>query len=323
MLRPDLEAPDFEATRCAICETEGNATTVYESNFQPEDLTPEVFSARRSPDRLHYRIVRCRSCGLLRSDPVLSGAATQPLYQESQFTYGAETANLQRTYGAYLHALERHGVHKGALLEIGCGSGFFLEEALRQGYGSVAGIEPSRQAVARAAEHIRPRLTTGFIEPGLYGAGQFDVICLFQVLDHFREPEVVLRECRRLLKPGGLVLAIQHNAAAMSARLLGERSPIIDIEHTYLYTPRTLERLFDKCGLATIDSGPSWNRYSMSYLIHLLPLPTRVKGVLGGVLEATRVGRLPVRAQLGNFFCVGDDGPPKNAGNHQRRRKRP
>ena len=300
MLRPDLEA-----TCCAICETEGNATTVYESNFQPEDLTPEVFSARRSPDRLHYRIVRCRSCGLLRSDPVLPVAATERLYQESQFAYGCETANLQRTYGAYLRVLERHGAGKRTLLEIGCGNGFFLEEALRQGYGSVAGVEPSREAVARAAEHIRPCLTTGFIEPGLYRARQFDLICLFQVLDHLRQPEVALRECRRLLKPGGLVLAIQHNAAAMSARLLGERSPIIDVEHTYLYTPQTLERLFEKCGLATVDAGPSWNRYSMSYLIHLLPLPTRLKQALGGVLEATRVGRLPVRARLGNFFCVG------------------
>ncbi len=71
----DLPAPQLEATRCAICGTLGNIATVYESNFRAADLTSEVFSARRSPDRLHYRIVRCRACGLLRSDPVLSAAA--------------------------------------------------------------------------------------------------------------------------------------------------------------------------------------------------------------------------------------------------------
>ena len=155
-------APELEATRCAICGTPGNTATVYESNFQAENLTPEVFSARRPPDRLHYRIVRCRTCGLLRSDPMLSAEAIEPLYQESRFTYGGETANLQYTYGAYLRGLERHGleqrcVRKGALLEIGCGNGFFLEEAVRQGYGSVAGVEPSRGGGSRGVR-IYPSL---------------------------------------------------------------------------------------------------------------------------------------------------------------------
>lgn len=323
-------APELEATRCAICGTSDNAATVYEANFQAADLTPEVFSARRSPDRLHYRIVRCRSCGLLRSDPVFGAAAIEPLYQQSRFTYGGETANLQSTYGAYLrglerHALERHGLEgrrleglgleghrlkgrhagKGTLLEIGCGNGFFLEEALRQGYGVVAGVEPSREAVAGAAELIRPFLTAGFFEPGLYHPEQFDVICLFQVLDHLREPSAVLGECQRLLKPGGFVLTMQHNAAALSARLLGERSPIIDIEHTYLYTPETLTRLFETCGFAVVESKPSRNRYSLNYLAHLLPLPARVKRAASRFLEATRVGRIPIRARLGNCVCVG------------------
>ena len=301
----DLPTPELEATRCAICGTLGSATTLYESNFQAADLTPDVFSARRSPDRLHYRIVRCQTCGLLRSDPVLGASAIEPLYQESRFTYGGETANLQHTYGAYLRGLEQHGVRKGALLEIGCGNGFFLEEAIRQGYGPVAGVEPSRQAVAGAAESLRPFLTTGFFVPGLYDPEQFDVICLFQVLDHLREPDVVLRECKRLLKPGGLVLTIQHNAAALSARVLAERSPIVDIEHTYLYTPQTLTRLFESCGLAVVDSSPSWNRCSISYLAHLLPLPAGAKRAIGRFLEATRAGRISVRARLGNCVCVG------------------
>ena len=310
MPRPDSEAggltaQELEATSCAICGTPGNATTVYESNFQDGDLTPEVFSARRSPDRLHYRTVRCRTCGLLRSDPVLNAAATDSLYRESGFTYGGETANLQYTYGTYLRGLERHGTRKGALLEIGCGNGFFLEEALRQGYSPAAGVEPSHEAVAGASEHIRPFLTTGFFRPGLYAPEQLDVVCLFQVLDHLREPNTVLRECGRLLKPGGLMLTIQHNAAALSARLLGKRSPIIDIEHSYLYTPQTLKRLFEKCGLAVVHSGPSWNRYSVSYLAHLLPLPAGVKRATNRFLETTRIGRISIRARLGNFVCVG------------------
>ena len=309
-MRPlDPEPPDLQPTCCAICRAEGNAATVYEANFQPSDLTPEAFSARRTPDRVHYRLVRCRECGLLRSDPVLSAAATAALYAQSAFTYGAETENLQRTYGAYLQRLQRYGAGKGALLEIGCGNGFFLEEALRQGYSSVAGVEPSREAVSQATGHMRPHLKAGFFKPGLYEPEQFDVICMFQVLDHLRDPAETLRECRRLIKPGGLVLAIQHNAAALSARLLGERSPIIDIEHTYLYTPRTLGRLFLKCEFGVREAGASWNRYSLDYLVGLLPLPAPAKRFAAGALRMMHLGRLPVRALLGNFFLVASVNP--------------
>src|ERR1043166_6486537 len=133
LAQPDTSS-SLRHTRCAICETEGNAEELYPANFQPEDLNPEVFSARRVPDRIHYRMVRCQNCDLVRSDPVASAELLSKLYAESTFDYGSEVENLRATYGKHLTQLEKLGVNKGALLEIGCGNGFFLEEALRQGY---------------------------------------------------------------------------------------------------------------------------------------------------------------------------------------------
>jgi hypothetical protein len=59
-----MTAVDVHATCCAVCSTEGNSTVLYSANFSPEDFSPAVFSARRLPDRIHYRLVRCNSCGL-------------------------------------------------------------------------------------------------------------------------------------------------------------------------------------------------------------------------------------------------------------------
>ena len=52
-------------------------------------------------------------------------------------SYDSHVANLQKTYGHYLSRLESYGAKKGKILEIGCGNGFFLEEAKRQGYEEV------------------------------------------------------------------------------------------------------------------------------------------------------------------------------------------
>lgn len=299
---------ELAATRCAICGAKGGATTVYEANFRPEDLDAARFSARRPPDGIHYRIVRCDTCGLLRSDPIAEVAGLDALYTESEFTYGAETANLKRTYGRYLRALEQYQSGQGALLEIGCGNGFFLEQALAQGYSRVAGVEPSRRAVEAAAESVRENIKVGVFQQGLFEPRSFDVVCLFQVMDHLADPVAVLDEVGALLRPGGLLLTIQHNADAVSARLLGERSPIVDIEHTYLYTPGTLSRICEKAGFAVLNAGASWNRYSLRYLSHLAPFTASLKRGVSGLLHATGMEKLPLWVPLGNFFLIAQKG---------------
>jgi hypothetical protein len=147
---PDLTV--LHATVCAICRTEGNAVELYPANLGREVFNPVLFSARRLPDRVHYRIVKCRTCGLVRSDPVAEAGDLASLYRQSTFDYGDEIANLKRTYGRYLAALAGLGARKGSLLEIGCGNGFFMEMALEQGYQTVSGVEPSRDAVGRALD---------------------------------------------------------------------------------------------------------------------------------------------------------------------------
>ena len=290
-------------TRCAICGTEGNAEVLYPASFHASDLTPEVFSARRSPDRVHYQMVKCLRCGLARSDPVADAAVTTELYARSGFHYEAEVGNLTTTYGRYLSELERLGVRKEALLEIGCGNGFLLEEAIRRGYTVVRGVEPSADAVAQAPPSVRDGIVVDIMRPGLFQEGTFDAICLFQVLDHLPDPGSVLEESLRLLRPGGMVLCLNHDIGALSARLLRERSPIIDIEHTYLFSRATISQLFETHGYRVLACGGARNTYSLRYLAHLLPLPDRLKPGVVGALDG-RLGTRRLTVRLGNLYVV-------------------
>jgi SAM-dependent methyltransferase len=297
-------AVELRKTRCAVCGTEGNARELYPANFDPQGLNPAVFSARRLPDRIHYRLVKCNTCGLVRSDPIADPALLAQLYHESAFTYGDEVADLRRTYGRYLAELDHYGAHKDALLEIGCGNGFFLEQALAQGYRSVRGVEPSRAAVSQAASEVREGIVCGLMRPGLFGPGEFDVICLFQVFDHVPDPGALLDACLVALRPGGLVLSLNHNVSAVSARLLGERSPVVDIEHTYLYSPATMTRLFTAHGFRVRKAGSVRNRYALRYLVRLLPLPVRLKQRVLGWVQRHAVGGLRLWVPLGNLYLV-------------------
>jgi len=300
-----MEVVELFPTRCAICDTKDNATELYPANFNPQAFNPMVFSARRLPDRIHYRMVRCRACGLVRSDPIADPVVLARLYSQSTFDYAAEVTNLKRTYGRYLTELaSEYGAKKGALLEIGCGNGFFLEEALTQGYMAVQGVEPSAAAVAQASPSVRPHLICDVMRPGLFEAEQFDVSCLFQVLDHIPNPGALLDECRRVLKPGALLLCLNHDVESLSARLLKDRSPIVDIEHTYLYSPATISRLLTKHNLQVRKVGAARNTYSLYYLARLVPLPLALKRTVLSFLALSPLRRIRLSVPLGNLYLV-------------------
>lgn len=294
----------FQATNCAICGPGAPSKELYPANFDVNDITPARFSARRLPDRVHYRMVRCMSCGLVRSDPVLDEATLTHLYKESTFDYEAETANLKATYGRYLAKLRTFSNHQDSLLEIGCGDGFFLEQALAQGYSKVRGVEPSEAAIRDASPVVRDQIVCDVMRPGLFADGEFDAVCLFQVFDHVPYPDAVLDACRAALRPGGLILCLNHNVESVSSHIMKERSPIIDIEHTYLYGPATMRRIFEAGGFKVLKQGHVSNTYSVGYITHLVPLPARIKASALGALHRSRVGRVSVPVPLGNLYLI-------------------
>jgi SAM-dependent methyltransferase len=292
------------STTCAICGTSGNVIELYTSNVDEEAFNPIIFSARRLPDRLHYRIVQCNACGLVRSDPVAAPEQLAQLYAQSSFDYSSEVDGIVKTYGRTLRELRLPKSRKRSLLEIGCGNGFFLQEALAQGYRDVRGVEPSSDAVARADITVRDRIVCDIMHPGLFEPDSFDVICMFQVFDHISHPGALLDECYRLLKPDGLVLCINHNIEAFSARVLKERSPIIDVEHTFLYSPTTMRKLFAQHSFAVYAVNSTRNTYSLRYLVRLSPLPSGIKRRAISLFDRFPASRLSLSVPLGNLSLI-------------------
>lgn len=314
MVDPVQVEPALQPTRCAICGTLDEATELFAATITADAFDARHFSARRSPDRVHYRMVRCNNCGLIRSDPAADPARVAGLYARSTFDYEGEVENLRRTYGRYLARLDRLGAARDGLLEIGCGNGFFLEEALRMGYRDVQGIEPSRDAIASAHESVRNLIVEDVLRPGMLEEQSVSVVCLFQVFDHLPDPAAALDELHRALRPRGLALFLNHDAGAPSARLLGERSPIVDIEHYYLYTQETLGRLVAAHGFEVAESGSVWNQYSVAYLTRLVPMPAAAKRGALRFLDWSHIGGLEPSMPLGNLYVVARKSPLPTSG---------
>ncbi len=174
---------------CVICKTNKNTALLYEESFDISKIDSSIFSARRIPDNLHYRLVKCNKCGLIFSNPIMERVKVENLYRQSRFNYGNESEYLRKTYFNYFKN-ELYFKNKNIrILEIGCGNGFFLEELSKQGFKNAYGIEPGKESVLKADKNIRKRIKVDVLKKGLFEHGFFDVICCFHTLDHIIDLE--------------------------------------------------------------------------------------------------------------------------------------
>jgi len=289
---------------CAICGSREKTTLLYKESILFDSVDKEIFSARRIPDKIHYRLLKCLRCGLAFSSPILSENKIKLLYRHSNLTYETEIPSLKKTYGHYLRRTFKYLPANPRLLEIGGGNGFFLEEALANRITDVWGVEPSPAAVSKAKADIKKRMIIDFFPTKKIKPNSVDIICFFQTMDHIINPNQFLAACFKALKKGGIVLCIQHDTNGLSVKLLGERSPIFDIEHIYLFNKSCLDKIFSKNGFTTLEVFNVENNFPLRYWVQMFPLPTRFKKFFIKFLKNFHLSELPLKLPAGNIGII-------------------
>jgi SAM-dependent methyltransferase len=291
-------------TRCPIDGSDDADVEVYPASFDPADVSPQLFSARRAPDRLHYRMVRNRRTGSLRADPILDERTVASLYERSSVTYADVASYAVDTYMDLAQWIWAALPDRRGVLEIGCGHGLFLERMARMNFDRVAGVEPSADAVAKADASVRDRIHLGMMKPGLFPPEVFSLVCGFQVLDHLADPNGVLRACWDSLAPGGITYWVCHDIGSPLAKVLGRRCPMVDIEHVVLYNRATMAALFRNNGFEVLRVFGVSNSYPLDYWVHIGPFPGTVKRAIRRGLAWVGVGRMKIHMNAGNMGIV-------------------
>lgn len=136
------------------------------------------------------------------------------------------------------------------LLDVGCSSGAFLMAARAVGMDA-EGVEISPEA-SDAARRAGFRVHTGLLADARFPDASFDAIALIELLEHLREPRALLAECRRVLRPGGVVMATTPNGASWTARAMGARWDVFSLPgmggHVSFFNPGSLKLLAARAG---------------------------------------------------------------------------
>ena len=211
-------------------------------------------------ERFGRRVMQCLDCdlGYMDAFPVdTSDVYSHVGYVETQETNYLENVDYRKKRFAMerLDIVQRHlkrpatSVH---LLDVGCGTGWFLEVARDRGY-VVSGVEIGRELAQFTSKKLGVTIHTVSLT-GLPSSEKFDVITLFDVLEHVSDPRALLKSIRDHLNPGGIALLFTPNLDSVGITLLRELSSLImPAEHLFYFTPASLRRLIEETPLDILD----------------------------------------------------------------------
>ncbi len=290
---------------CPVCLSDDASQVAYPARIDEEKLDGFAFASRKLPEYMHLRLLKCPRCSVLYASPALAPDFLANAYREASYDSNEEALYAAATYAGQLGSFVDALGDREVALEVGSGNGAFLRYLRDAGFREVIGVEPSHEAAARADADIRPLIRIGMFQAADFGPGSVSLLSCFQTIEHVENPRQLCSEAYELLRPNGAVFLIGHDYESWVARLLGEKSPIFDIEHLQLFSPESMRYLLAECGFEDIRIGTIRNRYPLAYWMKLLPLPASLKRALIPLSRKLLLGRIPLSFNIGNMFAVG------------------
>ncbi len=227
---------EFERVKCNLCGSDE-----FDLFLEREDLNVYLPGT--------FTLVRCRICGLVYQNPRPVKESYDLIYPQEydQFTPSIEAVEpMQRFFRGYglkkrvkFVARYKKG---GTLCDIGCAGGDFLEMAKNYGY-QVTGVEPNLQA-STYARSLGLNVITGALDEIEVSDNFFDVITMWNVIEHLSDPRAALDKLFHLLKPDGFLIFTTPNLSSFDAKLFGRYWIGFELpRHFYVFSTETIQMI--------------------------------------------------------------------------------
>lgn len=267
----------FEVVPCPICGNAGQSL-----RYELTDLAYGI------PGK--FQLVTCDECGHLFQSPRPTQSEIGSYYPEEYQPFGKAIEDA--TQFGFMRWLRHQQLRtrclqvyrlrtSGALLDVGCSTGLFLNEMRVYGPWKLAGIEIDPRASAYAMDRFGLDVFNGQVEEAPWPDQSFDVVTLWDVLEHLPDPGGALRHLRRLLAEHGLLIVSVPNLDSVDAARFGPFWTGLDVpRHFSVFRKRDIVRLVEAAGCRVIRTYCFYGRYTTFANSLILWLRARVRNVM-------------------------------------------
>lgn len=224
----------------------------------------------------NFDLYQCGACGHIFIYPMFAHNALS-LYSDDYFS-GAENGSgyvdydkdkepMREVFVAYVKKIELLFPKKGSLLDVGAATGFFVDIAQKMGWNT-KGIEISKYAT-EIAHKKGLDVECGVLQDGMFKEMSFEVITLWDVLEHLEDPNKEIKICTKLLKPNGIVVINTPDSGSWYARIMGKRwHLLVPPEHLHYFSQKSIKIFLENHGFFVEEVTKIGKTFTLEYVVH-------------------------------------------------------
>lgn len=298
MTNPD----SFEHVPCNLCGRDDYQVRISPTNPQFDPQT--VFSASGGI-RGTQQIVKCRRCGLMYVNPRVKKECVLAAYSDAvDEMYVSQEEGRKQTFSRAFRLIERYAHSPGKILDIGAAGGFFLQVAKEKGWEPY-GVEPSRWMAEWGNKRFNVNIRPGVLQAAAFPDNFFDVVTMWDVLEHTPDPLAELKESRRVLKNGGIIIVNFPDVGSWPAKIAGNHWWFFLSGHLYYFTTDTIGSMLIKAGFSPLSFCQHWQQLSLEHLAKQAGFYNKLLSEAGlKIIRTLKTGQWPIPYYAGQTNVI-------------------
>ncbi len=295
----------MENVECNICGKD-DYIVIYKAKYseiEDEDALVEKFKSS-GDELLIDQVVKCNNCKLIyinpriRPDLVVKGYS---LGEDPDFVSQARGREI--TFVKSLKLIEKYA-KKGRVLDVGTAGGSFLHVAKKRGW-EVYGVEPSKWLCDWGKQNYGIDIKPGTIYDGKFEDDFFDMVSLWDVLEHVPNPKKELLEINRVLKKDGVLVVNYPDIGSWLSKAMGRKWIFLLSVHLFYFTRRTIKKILRDSGFEVVLIKPHFQKLSLGYLIHRMEQYNKpLSKVSGKVVNVLGLNNFQIAYWLGQTLVI-------------------
>lgn len=298
-----------EKVTCPICQSKDYV--VIQKDRYPTDLTREellkVYQSS-SDHQLIDQLVSCKSCSLVYLNPRVNSNliiesysnAVDPVFVQQNVN---RIKTFSENFSRICKSINITPSKSKKVLDVGCAGGAFPKAAADLGF-DVVGVEPSKWMVNFSKETYGLDIRQGTLQEQNFKGESFDIITLWDVIEHISEPEKVLVEIRKILKNDGYLIINYPDYDSFARKIFQMKWPFFLSVHLFYFSPETITRLLNNAEFEVTVIRPFWQTLGLGYIIKRASAYFGIFKVFQKLCTLLKMDNIPFTYNIGQTLVV-------------------
>ncbi|MBI2662854.1 class I SAM-dependent methyltransferase [Candidatus Woesearchaeota archaeon] len=300
----------MEEVNCDLCNA-NDYKIIYPSQYHKMSQQELAEKFRSSGDELLLdQMVQCNHCSLKYVNPRIKSELIIKGYSEgTDENFISQAESREKTFDQQLQYIEKiihknNSNQKGKIYDIGTAGGSFLQTAKKRGW-EVYGTEPNKWLCEWGKKNYNINIQPGNLFANKFETNFFDVVTMWDVLEHVPSPTKNLQEINRLLKPKGYLIINYPDIGSWLSRAMRRKWIFLLSVHLYYFDRKTIKKMLEKNGFEIIKIKPHFQTLQLGYLTFRMKAYSNILHKISSpVVKTLKLNNLQIPYWLGQTLVI-------------------